>query len=181
MKVSLGWILSTVTLTAVLAVSASAQKPGPIASVGKDSARNNCWPDPFVCPDRAAVRAPFVLMVQNGWRRQNLLAEHHFVDGQTELNEAGRIKVRWIVTEAPLQHRTIYVRRGDSLEVTAGRVASVQQWTSQVAPGQFAMIEETSISAVGWPGERVDALERKFQSSTPDPKLPEAQSGGEAN
>jgi hypothetical protein len=80
-----------------------------------------------------------------------------------------------------MQHRTVYVRRGDSPEVTAARVASVQQWASQVAPGQFAMIEETSISAAGWPGERVDVLERKFQSSTPDPKLPQAQSGDQAN
>ena len=74
-------------------------------SVARDTKRRNCWPEPFTRPDRYAVRAPFALMVSNGWRRQNLLGEHHFVDQGGKLTEAGRLKIRWILTEAPQHHR----------------------------------------------------------------------------
>jgi len=178
MKVRLACFLSAALLCLLAAAPTHAQdRPGFLKSVGVDTARNNCWPEPFICPDRFAVRAPFVLMVQNGWRRQNLLAEQHFAEGDQHLNEAGQIKVRWILTEAPEQHRTLYVRRGDTPQVTAARIAAVQQLAGQVlAPGQLPDIEETSISAVGWPAERVDVLERKFESTTPEPRLPQAQS-----
>ena len=77
--------------------------------MARDTKRRNCWPKPFVCPDRQAVRAPFVVMVNNGWRFQNMLGDHHFASDTGELNEAGRIKVRWILTQAPQQHRSVYV------------------------------------------------------------------------
>ena len=37
---------------------------------------NRQWPWPYVCPDRIAVQEPFCIMVNNGWRRQNLLGAH---------------------------------------------------------------------------------------------------------
>ena len=57
--------------------------------IARDTKRRNCWPKPFVCPDRTDVRGPLALMVSNGWRRQNMLGDHHFVDEQTALTEAG--------------------------------------------------------------------------------------------
>ncbi|HEX5103587.1 MAG TPA: hypothetical protein VFV87_07250, partial [Pirellulaceae bacterium] len=30
--------------------------------------RNNAWPEPFASADRAAVREPFCLMIDNGWK-----------------------------------------------------------------------------------------------------------------
>ena len=47
--------------------------------------RNVLWPWPYVCPDRVAVREPFCIMVNNGWRRQNLLGPHHFNADATKL------------------------------------------------------------------------------------------------
>ena len=40
---------------------------------------NHRWPYPYSYADQQAVRDPFVIMVQNGWRRQNLLADYHFL------------------------------------------------------------------------------------------------------
>ena len=34
---------------------------------------NQMWPWPYVCPDRIAVREPFCIMINNGWRRENLI------------------------------------------------------------------------------------------------------------
>jgi len=121
-------------------------------SVVRDAKRNNCWPEPFLRPDRLAVRAPFVIMVNNGWRRQNMLAEHHFEEGAGTLNQAAELKIRWIMTEAPRQHRTIYVRRANTPELTAARIAAVQEYAVQFAEeGQLPTVLETNLDAAGWP------------------------------
>ena len=144
-------------------------------SVILDFQRNNCWPQPFVGPDRHAVRAPFVLMVHNGWRRQNMLSDHHFEEGAATLNEAGRLKTRWIMTEAPRHHRTVYVHRAGTPDQTAARIAAVEQYAAQHAEeGQPIVVRETNIDARGWPATRVDLIDRRWAESTPDPKLPDA-------
>ena len=98
----------------------------------RDVKRRQCWPDPFLCPDRAAVRAPFCAMVANGWRRQNMLGEFHFDPQSGQLTEAGRLKVQWILTACPEQHRLIYVHAAGTREETAARVAAVQQLAGPV-------------------------------------------------
>ena len=147
--------------------------------VARDTKRRNCWPQPFVGPDRHAVRSPFAIMVSNGWRRQNLLGNHHFVDKAGELNEAGRMKVRWILTEAPQHHRTVYVHKTLNPELTAARIDNVQQYATKLIPqGALPMVLETSIPVRGWPASQADIIGRKFEASTPDPRLPDASGGG---
>lgn len=145
-------------------------------SIVTDVKRNNCWPDPFNRPERAAVRAPFARMIDAGWQRQNMLADHYFQDSGTELNDAGRAKIRWILTEAPEQHRVVYVRRAESPDKTAARVFAVQQLAAQMMPGQGPPpIMESSASPAGWPAERVDVINRKFQAAIPAPQLSKSQ------
>ena len=147
--------------------------------VARDTKRRNCWPEPFLNPDRYAVRSPLALMVSNGWRRQNLLGDHHFVDQGGELTEVGRMKIRWILTEAPPQHRTIYVHSAGNAEVTAARIDSVQQLAAQLVPeGELPLVLETGIPVQDWPAARADMIGRKFEASTPEPRLPEAPSAG---
>ena len=142
----------------------------------RDTCRRHCWPEPFMCPDREAVWAPFGVMVHNGWRSQNMLVEHHFVGQTGELSDAGRYKVRWIVKEAPAQHRIIYVHKTDNAELTADRVAQVQQHAADLAQGdQLPMILETDASAYGWPASRADLVSRKFEAAQPAPTLPAAE------
>ena len=120
--------------------------------VAKQIKRRNCWPKPFVCPDRHTVRVPFAIMVNNGWRSQNMLADHHFEPNQAELTESGRLKVQWIVNEAPSQHRTIYVHRTKTPELTAARVNATQDMAAQLSlHGQPTMVLETNAPAPGWP------------------------------
>lgn len=156
---------------------------GPLAkfarSVVRDWKRNNCWPEPFFCPDRGHVRAPFVAMVDNGWQRQNLLGAFHFEADSGILNPAGEEKLRWILTEVPEHHRTVYVSRGAGPDETAARMASVEKSASQIVrEGPIPAIVETSISSGGWPAERVDVINRKFQESTPAPRLPKTDAAG---
>lgn len=141
----------------------------------RDFRRNNCWPEPFVRADRVATRVPFTLMVHSGWQRQNLLGSFHFEENGIDLNEAGQLKVRWIVAETPPHHRTIYVERTESEEQTAARIVAVSAVAERFAiNAEMPTVVATSITYPGWPADQVDSIGRKFQASTPEPRLPAA-------
>jgi hypothetical protein len=138
--------------------------------------RRQCWPEPFNGPDRAVTRMPFAIQVNNGWRRQNMLGEFHF-DAGGQLTEAGRNKVRWILTTCPQQHRFIYIHIADKNDITMARMASVQQVAAEITPDNVPPITLTSIAEGGAPADQVDLISRKYQATTPAPRLPAASSG----
>jgi hypothetical protein len=140
---------------------------------------NSIWPWPYVCADRIAVREPFCLMISNGWRRQNLLGPHHFSANSSELTTAGELRVRWILTQAPGERRTIFIERDVDPAVTAERIAAARQFASQVSTdGQLAQVMETHLLSEGRPAAVVDATNVRFQESMPPPVLPAASSSG---
>ena len=150
-------------------------------SIVKDVKRRQCWPAPFSAPDRAAARLPFSMMVANGWRRQNMLGEFHFEPGTGQLTEAGRLKVRWILTTGPEQHRLIYVHVADSDRETVARMAAVQNLAIQITPTNLPPVMATSIAEEGWSANQVDFIQRKYMISQPAPKLPSGSTGGAAS
>ena len=142
-------------------------------SIARDVKRRQCWPKPFTCPDRQAVRAPFATMVSNGWRRQNLIDDYHFDPQTGELTEAGRMKVRWVLREAPEQHRILYVHCGENVQETTARLDVVRQHAVTILPhGQLPIIMETDIPSGGWSAATIDAVGRKYLESVPLPVLP---------
>jgi len=142
---------------------------------------NKHWPDPYVCPDREAVRAPFAIMVHNGWRLQNTLNENHFETGTAELSESGRIKVRWILTQAPVEYRTIFMQRSTEPELDLARTEAIQLTASKVVPdGKLVDVVAVDVRTDGWPAQYIDAIDRKFRDTTPAPRLPEATPAGES-
>jgi hypothetical protein len=144
-----------------------------INSVARDTKRRNCWPAPFVCMDRQAVRAPFCIEVENGWRRQNMLSDFYFEPTTGQLTEAGKLKIRWIVFEAPSQHRDIFVHIAQSNEETQARLSAAAAEAAALAPqGQVPPVMQTSISDSGTPADRVDLIHRKYMNSIKDPRLP---------
>jgi hypothetical protein len=171
--------------------SANAQDPrscqyprGFFEYIADETRQNNRWPYPYSYADRQAEQEPFAIMVQNGWRRQNLLADHYFQEKTGQLTEAGQAVIRRIANEAPAPHRTIYVRKGQTPEQTAARINAVQQYAAKAAvDGNVPPIVETSISPAGypagWPPVREGAVSRKFQVWVPDKiYLPESSTGG---
>ncbi|MBN2022903.1 MAG: hypothetical protein JW809_08910 [Pirellulales bacterium] len=146
-----------------------------VRMICRDFKRNNCWPDPFVCPDRQAVREPFVRMVAKGWVRQNTLGEHHFEPENGKLTYAGVLKVRKILLEGLPEHRTIYVYRALKPGETAARVDAVQQLAAEtLRTGELPAVLETDLPAPGWPADQVDGVSRRYQATMPDPRLPAA-------
>lgn len=146
-------------------------------SVGRDFHRNNCWPDPFVYPDRAAVQSALSIQVQNGWKLQNLMADHHFDASTNELTAAGREKVRWILTQAPERYRTVFVQKATTGELTSARVDSVQKVAVAILPkGELPSVEESNMAPRGWPAEEINETFVKYRTTARPPQLPEPQS-----
>jgi hypothetical protein len=141
--------------------------------VADDTRTRRVWPEPYVQADRAAARAAFATAVENGWRRQNMLGEFHFESATGQLTEAGKLKVQWILTTCPSQHRIVYVHAAYTDAKTAARMAAVVQQVHLVAPSNPSPVLSTTIPDEGWPAQRVDQISRKFMSSTPTPRLPD--------
>jgi len=139
----------------------------------RDYRRNAMWPEPFLQPDREATMAPFAIQTANGWRRQNLLSDYHFTDGTSQLNLAGETKLRYILTQMPPSRRTVFVQQGLASDVTIARIDAVQRASTHIVPsGMMAQVVESNLPNDGWPASEVDTVTRKFNASTPDPRLP---------
>jgi hypothetical protein len=141
--------------------------------------RNKEWPWPYFCADRIAVREPFCIMVENGWRRQNLLGPHHFNPDTQKLTTAGELKVHWIMTQAPPGHRSIFVERSIQPDITAQRVETARAYAAQVAlNSEVPQVTETHLLSEGRPASGVDQTNVRFYESLPPPVFLPATSAG---
>lgn len=140
---------------------------------------NNAWPAQFVEQDRANAAAPFDIMIRNGWRRQNLLGSHHFNEDCTQLTQAGKLRVQWILTQAPAEHRQLFVERSLNAEMTENRVATVNDFATTVVRDGYALpAQETHIVSDGRPAVTVDFVNTQFRENMPTPTLPDASPSG---
>jgi hypothetical protein len=138
-----------------------------------DFHRNNAWPEPFQSADRAVTREPFCIQVNNGWKMQNTIGTYLFNPETQELNRAGELKVKWVVTQAPIHRRAVFVLVGESPEDTRVRVESVQRYVSRLVPdGNLPPVMITYTEPEGASGEYFDAVNRAMMQSIPAPRLP---------
>lgn len=134
---------------------------------------NVMWPRQYVGPSRRGICQATDTMVNNGWRRQNLLGPYHFEANGVQLNEAGRLKAEWILTQAPPARRTIYVQHVADQQRTAGRVEAVQQYVANLnGMGSPGDVQETYVRDDGYPASMVDAVFTGFKANQPIPALP---------
>lgn len=137
---------------------------------------NQCWPWPHVCPDRIAVHEPFCMMINNGWRRQNLIGSHYFNPETNQLTSAGQLRVQWIMTQAPPDRRAIFVERTIDPNSSSQRIAAVQEYATQVGvDGRPPQVTGTYLASESRPAAIVDATNTKFLQSMPAPVLPAIQ------
>jgi hypothetical protein len=140
-----------------------------------DTLSNQAWPRPYVMPDREVAMEHFQLQVAKGWQYQTTLDRQHFSEGTSDLNEAGRLKVYHIMTAVPEQYRTVYVVRSIETQETTTRIDSVQEYIGRVGrEAGTVQVVESNLGPTGWPAHYVDLIDRKFETSTPSPRLPAA-------
>jgi hypothetical protein len=99
------------------------------------------------------------------------------------LTEAGKLKIRWIIIEAPEQHREVYVHIGQTNDETQARLATVTAQAASLAPqGEMPSIMQTSISDESYPADRTNRLNNLYKSmngvQVPYLPPPNGQGGG---
>lgn len=142
-------------------------------SIATDYKRNNLWPQPWIGPDRSSVYAPMTVMVAKGWARQNMLHEEHFEPNSDELSEAGRMKVETILSITPPDYLAVYVPRAATPELTAQRIAHVQQFVAEQPDNDHPVqVVESRMRRNSYPADYVDQIDRAFRESTPEPRIP---------
>ena len=119
-------------------------------------------------------------MASKGWKTQNTLGAHLFDAKTGELNEAGKLKIRSILANTPMAHRSIYVHIGTNREATTRRLDVVQQYAVNIVPyGPLPPVRITDQAPRMHAAEYVDSINRRFTSSAPRPRLPD-DAGGES-
>ena len=147
--------------------------------IAEQRAQNNLWPQQYLDTDRCRAKSPFDTMVRNGWRRQNLVGEHHFNDDSTRLTESGRLRIQWIMTQAPPQYRQVYVERSLKEGYTDRRIQLAQEFAMQIAGNQAdPVVQDTHLISDGRPAAVVDYVNTQFQENMPIPQLPELSGNG---
>jgi hypothetical protein len=135
--------------------------------------RNNMWPQPFIVADRISVCEPFAIQTNNGWRLQNTIGDAYFDPNNQELTVAGQTKVKWIVQQAPVSRRTVFVLVSEDQQATNARVSSVQQAVGRFTiKGPPAEVMLTDRDVTGGSGEYYDSVDRALKGSVPPPRLP---------
>jgi hypothetical protein len=151
-----------------------------LSSVARDTKRRNCWPEPFVYSDREMTRQINSIQINAGWERQNLLSDFHFTSSGTELTEAGRMRVLWIVNEAAEAHRQVFVHRANTPQETVVRMQTVQRAVAQTSYGANVPVLESTRTDDGWPASRVNDLAVQSAGAAVPPKLLGSSGGGAA-
>jgi hypothetical protein len=137
------------------------------------------WPRSFIPPARQSVSSTYDAMVNNGWRRQNLLGDYHFNAETNELTEAGKLKVNWILSQAPPQRRNVFVQRARHEMETSERVTAVHQYAGSMSPGVGTVsVNDTHIVAEGHPASTVDSMFTGYETNRRAPVLPASTYGG---
>lgn len=164
-------LLCFAILTSFVSVAPNATHAGDYIQMGHR--RNVCWPKPYIYPDRAGVAAPFAVMVNNGWRRQNLLGDHHFETDNSELSTAGSLKIQWILTQAPASRRTVFLSQTISEEANVKRLETVLLAASKILPiGMAADVQQSHLVIEGRSAETIDTINVRFRQNMPIPILP---------
>jgi hypothetical protein len=136
-----------------------------------DFLRNNCWPEPFRHMDRDATRAPFLAMIDNGWRVENTIVHSLFTESH-QLTLAGQRKIYWIATQIPPDRRVVFVLQGETPEVTDQRVDSVQRYVASVVQADsLPPVVVTDRVPRGGSGDYLNQMNRKYRDSLPAPTL----------
>ena len=144
-----------------------------------DFNRNTAWPEPFLTADKYAVRTPWCIQTDNGWKMQNTIGTFLFDRDSQQINEAGDLLVKWILTQAPIHRRAVFVLKGDTAEATNARVRSVQAAVAKYSSGCVCPVLLTDTEPVGWPASYIDSITQHYDATIPNPRLPARQSSGQ--
>ena len=142
------------------------------------------WPYPYVEQDREFVREAAQRQVNNGWIVATTLYDYHFSPDTDDLTRAGRLQLRWILENAPLSHRMIFVQAADYADSSQARLKNVRDAAGEIvgaANVPSVMLRVTS--PLSRPAEEVRKIRDAELESQPNPRITnpiESGGGGES-
>lgn len=129
------------------------------------------WPHPYTCQDRDYVRSFSAAQTSNGWVTVTTLYDYHFDDTQ-QLNESGRLQLRWILENAPPKNRFAFVQAGIDNATSQSRLSAVKnEATHLVGADQAPPVLIRVTSPLGRPAEEVDAIRRRERETIVAPRI----------
>ena len=149
-----------------------------------DYRRMNCWPQPFKDANRSLVRHNLSRFADRGWQLNNTLSNHMFDTATQQLTTAGMIKLRWIMTQAPLNRQQVFVLQGRTPEETKVRIKSVKRAVLQLRSADAdSRVQLTNRTPWGGSGEYFQSVDTSYKQSIPKPRLPKrtGTTGGSLN
>lgn len=139
------------------------------------------WPDPYRWQDRGSVRAHFAAQAAAGWITNTTLYEQHFDPETNELNDSGRVHLKWILLYAPPQRRTPWVQAADSPQVNQARLASAQEEATALVGAVCPPISLRICQPYGGSAQEVDLIRRSYLESIPVPRVPFVSQNGNSS
>ena len=140
------------------------------------------WPDPYRWQDRSSVRTHFAMQASAGWMTNTTLYDQHFNSETQELNEAGRVHLKWILLYAPPSRRCPWVQAADTQQINQIRLASVQAEATAMLGANCPSIALRVCEPYGGSAQEVDLVRRSYLESIPIPRVSYTpQSGSSGN
>lgn len=135
------------------------------------------WPDPYRWQDRGVVRAAVEQQRSAGWMTATTLYASHFDPETNELNQAGKLHLKWIMLHVPPTRRTTWVQAGDDAETSKVRLASVKNAVASTFGNDCPPVMLRVCEQYGGSALEVDLVNRAYRSSWPVPRIPYKASG----
>ncbi len=130
------------------------------------------WPDPMRWHDRNSVRTLLSAQQNNGWIVATTLYEQHFDADTQEMNEAGRVYLRWILLHAPPDRRLAWVAAGNTQQINQKRLESVQNEAANITGADAPLVMLRVALPVYNSAQDVDMIRRSYLGSIPAPRVP---------
>ena len=141
--------------------------------------RNQAWPKPFICWDRAAYFNTWNQMYTAGLAGECTLSDAHFDPETGNLNQMGERKIEVIFRNLPESHRGVLVAETRDPAINNHRIEvarnAVRQWYGEAYASQVAL---TGRVPEPGSGAKVYGVNTRYQASLPTPTINNAAGSG---
>ncbi|HID24346.1 MAG TPA: hypothetical protein EYP14_18360 [Planctomycetaceae bacterium] len=130
------------------------------------------WPYPYNHEDRFMVRELIRRQVANGWVVATTLYDYHFDPDTDRLSRSGRIRLRWILENAPTSRRVVFVQAGERKAASQSRLESVKkEMVRMVGSDEIPPVMLRVTSPLARPAKEVRAIRDAELQSQPEPRI----------
>ncbi|WP_459558123.1 hypothetical protein [Lacunimicrobium album] len=128
------------------------------------------WPYPYNIQDRAVTHDALDMQVTAGWKAASTLFDYHFNADTQELNSAGREQLKWIIGNAPAQHRQAFVASSYDKGINDARLSTVTNELSVMGAAEIPVMLRVA-GPIGRSALEVDTYQKSYRENMPAPHI----------